>query len=123
MMFEEQKRRYENDPLFHAYVDILYSMLMEGRVTVGELRDAVTFAGLKFEMGRVRPCFPGQTILWDEGGFYGGGGFREDRHCGNEERKSTDASGRSGRVAIIKRPLLADQAHQRKDSGKADESG
>jgi len=49
------KDRYFNDSLFHGYVDIFYRMFMEGKMTVGEMRDAVTFAGIKFEFERVAP--------------------------------------------------------------------
>ncbi len=57
MTFDKQQERYFNDPLFHNYVDVFYSMMLEGKMTVSELRDAVTFAGVKFEFERVRPSF------------------------------------------------------------------
>ena len=120
MTFEEQRRRYENDPLFHAYVEFLYSILMEGRITVGELRDAVTFAGFKFEMERVRPPFDPNNFF--PGGIYGGRGFGKDFDCSDEERKGPDERRGSGRVAITERPLFGDQPHQCKDGGKTDET-
>ena len=57
MNFSEQEKRYLSDPLFHRIVEMLYHFLQQGQVTVSELRDAATFAGIKFEEQRVRPIF------------------------------------------------------------------
>ncbi len=62
MTFEEEARLYENDPLFHTVVDMLHSFLLQGEITVGELRDAATLAGIRFEMLNVNPYI----ILNDE---------------------------------------------------------
>lgn len=57
MNFEEQRKAYEEDPVFHQIVDVLFHflLLLQGQFTVGELRDAVTFAHTKFKSERVRP--------------------------------------------------------------------
>ena len=122
MTFDEQRKRYFNDPLFHAYVDILYSMLMEGRLTVSELRDAATFAGIKFEFENVAPHFNVPVTLWDEGGLHGLRGFGKDRHCGDEKREGPNEGGGPGRVANSKRPLIPDSPHQHENGGEADEA-
>jgi hypothetical protein len=57
MDFQQQRDRFQNDPLFHSVVDMIYSFLMRGEITVGELRDAVTFAGVLFEQQNSRPIF------------------------------------------------------------------
>ena len=57
MTFEQMQDRYENDPLFHQVVDMLHAFLMQGKITVGELRDAATCAGYKFEIYNVKPVF------------------------------------------------------------------
>lgn len=55
MTFEEQRNRYQNDPLFYSVVKILYNFLLEGKITCGELRDAATFAGMLFESTHIKP--------------------------------------------------------------------
>jgi len=57
MNYEQQKERYMNDPLFANVVNMLYTFLLDGKITVGELRDATTFAGIKFETYNVKPLF------------------------------------------------------------------
>jgi hypothetical protein len=57
MTFEEMRDRYENDSLFHTLVGMLHTFLMQGKITVSELRDASTFAGYKFEIHQIRPIF------------------------------------------------------------------
>lgn len=55
MNYQEQKERYHNDPEFYFLVNTIHAFLMEGNFTVSELKDAVIFAGIKFETERVRP--------------------------------------------------------------------
>jgi len=55
MTYEQQLNRYLNDPLFHNVVDMLFAFLLEGNITIGELRDAATFAGIKFEHQKINP--------------------------------------------------------------------
>lgn len=55
MNFEEQRKAYEEDPVFHQLVNVLLNGLRQGQFTLGELRDAATFAGTKFESERARP--------------------------------------------------------------------
>ena len=66
MNFEEQMKRYNNDPLFYTYVKMIVNFLEEGKLTVSELRDAATLAGIIFESQRVRPNFPnrGEFKKW-----------------------------------------------------------
>lgn len=55
MNFEEQRKAYQEDPVFHQLVNVLLNGLEQGQFTVGELRDAATFALSKFQAERVRP--------------------------------------------------------------------
>ena len=55
MNFEEMRHKYENDARFYQAVKLLYSLLYEGYLNVSELKDAVTFAGFKFEYENVKP--------------------------------------------------------------------
>jgi len=54
MNFDKCRERYENDADFYYMVTMFYGIIFENRFTVSELRDALTFAGLKFEMENVR---------------------------------------------------------------------
>ena len=59
MNYEEQKRRYYNDAEFHALVELIYHHLfLPGQFSISEIRDAVTFAAVKFETENVRRRFP-----------------------------------------------------------------
>ena len=65
MNFRQQKDRYYNDPLFHSIVNMIGHFLEQGTLTVGELRDAATYAGILFEyrnMGRYRFMIPFQEV-------------------------------------------------------------
>ena len=55
MTFDEQRYRYENDPLFCTLVQTLQRILHEGKLTVGELKDAVSFADILFKTSCNRP--------------------------------------------------------------------
>ena len=56
MNFEEQRKRYLNDPEFKGVVNVIYyNFLKTGMFTVGEIKDAVVFAGIKFESEQVKP--------------------------------------------------------------------
>lgn len=58
MTFEEQQERYVKDPEFHQLVDLFYaSVFLPGMFSMSEIRDAVTFAAIKFEMEKVRPLW------------------------------------------------------------------
>ena len=64
MNYEEQRRRYHNDAVFHTLVNTIYEHLfLPGQFSVGEIRDAVTFAAIKFEHERVRPAYTCQNDL------------------------------------------------------------
>lgn len=54
MNFDKCKERYQNDAEFHYMVLLLYGVISENKFTVSELRDALTFAGLRFEMENIR---------------------------------------------------------------------
>lgn len=58
MNYEEQKHRFYNDPEFSALVMSLYSVFLSGKFSVSEIKDAVTFAAIKFEHENVRPIYP-----------------------------------------------------------------
>ncbi len=58
MNYEEQKHRYQNDAEFHALVELIYRHLfLPGQFSVGEIKDAVTFAAIKFEHEHIRSDF------------------------------------------------------------------
>ena len=46
--------RYNNDAEFHTLVHIFYNLIFENKFTQAELKDALTFAGVKFEMENER---------------------------------------------------------------------
>ncbi len=54
MNFDKCRERYENDAEFHSMVHIFYDIIFSNRLTVSELRDALTFAGVKFEQEHAR---------------------------------------------------------------------
>lgn len=56
MNFDKCRERYENDAEFHSLVHIFYDSILGNRFTVSEIRDALTFAGMKFEQEHVRGC-------------------------------------------------------------------
>ena len=45
---EKQRRAYENDPVFHQTVEMLYHLLQGGQISVPELRAACNLAMNKF---------------------------------------------------------------------------
>ena len=55
----KSEQRYQDDPVFAAIVDTLYSMLSksENSWTPTELREAAMLAALKYEYTHVRPMF------------------------------------------------------------------
>jgi len=55
MNFIEQRERYLHDPEFHALVDRIYYLLLQGQFTIGELKGAVVYGGFKFESEQLRP--------------------------------------------------------------------
>lgn len=48
--YPDAERRYLNDPVFHAMVHAMLGWIQQLHLTPGELRDAATFASIKFEM-------------------------------------------------------------------------
>jgi hypothetical protein len=48
------EEKYKNDPQYKKLVDMLYHMIVECRFTPSELREAATFASIKYEMQRVK---------------------------------------------------------------------
>ncbi len=49
--------RYENDAEFHYMVNMFYGIILENRFTISELRDALVFAGIKFERENSRNLY------------------------------------------------------------------
>jgi len=49
MTYETAQRRYVDDPEFHALVAHLQSLIGELKFTPAEIREAATFAGIRFE--------------------------------------------------------------------------
>lgn len=54
MNFDKCKERYQNDAEFHSVVEMFYRLIFEHKMSLAELKDALMFAGLKFEMENVR---------------------------------------------------------------------
>jgi len=50
MNFEKCKERYQNDPEFHKVATFFYGLIFEHKLSLAELKDALMFAGIKFEM-------------------------------------------------------------------------
>ena len=46
--------RYNNDTEFHSLVHIFYNLIFENKFTLAELKDALMFAGIKFEAENAR---------------------------------------------------------------------
>jgi len=55
MNFDKARERYQNEPEFNQIVTIFYNLLAQNRFTISELKDALLFAGLKFEQEHIRP--------------------------------------------------------------------
>ena len=55
MNYEQQAVRYQHDPGFHRLVDHLYGVLLQGKFSVEELKDAAVFAANKFACERIVP--------------------------------------------------------------------
>ena len=49
MNYDKSAQRYLNDPEFHCVVGVFYSLLLEQKMTISELKDALMFAAIKFE--------------------------------------------------------------------------
>lgn len=62
MNFMEQRERYLHDPEFHALVDRIYYLLLQGQFTISELKEAVVFASFKFESEQILPFFPRMAL-------------------------------------------------------------
>ncbi len=52
------QQKYENDPHYHALVDMLQSMIHEARFTPSELREACIYAATRYEMFRTDTRYP-----------------------------------------------------------------
>lgn len=46
------QEKYENDPQYATLVNVLYQMILTAQFTPSELREAATFASIKYEMER-----------------------------------------------------------------------
>lgn len=55
MNYKEQLNRYLMDGDFHNLVDHMYSLLMAGKYSVCELKDAAVFAANKFAAEQIPP--------------------------------------------------------------------
>lgn len=54
MNMNQMDKAYYNQPVFHALVDSIVSMLMRGEISAYELRDATTYAINRFYQRK--PC-------------------------------------------------------------------
>ena len=54
MNIDKCKERYQNDAEFHALVGMFYRLVFENKFSLSELKDALMFAGIKFEMDHGR---------------------------------------------------------------------
>lgn len=50
MTFEEQRKKYLEDAVFHTLVDLFYDFFLHQEVSLYEIKDAFTFAMTKFAM-------------------------------------------------------------------------
>lgn len=55
MNFDKCKERYQNDAEFHKVVTFFYDLMFEHKLSLSELKDALMFAGIKFEMENASP--------------------------------------------------------------------
>jgi hypothetical protein len=54
MNFDKCKERYQSDAEFHRMVEMFYNLMFENKLSLAELKDALCFAGLKFQMENTR---------------------------------------------------------------------
>ena len=55
MNYDKCVERYKNNAEFNRLVNIFYSLMAEQKLTIIELKDALLFAGIKFEQENIRP--------------------------------------------------------------------
>lgn len=55
MNFDKCKERYLHDAEFHKVVTFFYGLIFEHKLSLAELKDALMFAGIKFEMENASP--------------------------------------------------------------------
>lgn len=53
--FENVREKYNEDIIFRQLVDHMYHMIATGQATLHEMRQAATYAGIKYEMYNVKP--------------------------------------------------------------------
>lgn len=51
----KMRDRYEQDPAFHALVDMMYAAIVQGQFTPTEIREAAMLAQIKYEERYPRP--------------------------------------------------------------------
>lgn len=54
MIYEDARRRYDNDAEYRLVVDALFDAMVRMRLTPGELRDAAMLASIRFEEHKSR---------------------------------------------------------------------
>ena len=66
MMGGSAERRYQEDPQFHALVDMIYQAIVEKNYTATEVREAAMLAAIKYEQMHIREfgTFPEQPSTW-----------------------------------------------------------
>lgn len=63
-MKDRLQERYESDPAFHAMVDQCEALIAKLQLTPSELREAVMFAALRYDMKNPQPIM----LFRDESG-------------------------------------------------------
>jgi hypothetical protein len=53
MNYSSAERRYLNDPMFHALVTTMEQAMAQLQLTPSEIREAATYAAIRFESSRV----------------------------------------------------------------------
>ena len=53
--YDKAKEKYLTNPEFHTLVDLYYYQLLQNQFTIQEMKEALVFAGIKFESERVDP--------------------------------------------------------------------
>ena len=61
--------RYERDPAFHHFVDLIETLLNKAQYTPSELREAVMLAAIHYEAKHIQPMYKampdGGVIVYD----------------------------------------------------------
>ena len=63
-MRDRNREQYENDPAFRSIADMAFHAMAQGSLTAEELRRAVMFGAMRYEMENLRPV----TLVRDASG-------------------------------------------------------